>query len=241
VLLHRIRADGSTMEAFEDTPETAYWVFDQEGAAGREVICLRDRSINDPANENIAQPGWVIFPLEPGGGGDVPSIRIGMATDAQAENIFPGNTVASYTIVWSDSEKLITDTSVFDVTDSPGAGLYESILCKVAGTYRVWYHLRFNQDSTHTASEIQRGSVDVIHVTGSNVIVPGSSSSVETLHIDAVDMGTGLGALNAHAHGESLITVAANELLQVQFSFASGVRGLKATGESFGAQLVKRA
>lgn len=245
VLLHRIRADGSTMEAFEDTPEVGYWIFEQAGDDGNEVVCLRDRSINDPANPNIAQPGWVVFPLKPRTASDVPSICVGMGTSASAQNIFTTNGTSDF-LAWDDDDVEISDTSVFGTNYLVfGAGLFGAIECKVAGTYRAFYHLRTNADSTHTASQIQRAAAEIVLMnpgTFAETIAPRSTSVIESLHIDAIDMGTGLGAFNGQGDAETLVQVPAGHYLLVRFLFSTGnPRGLKVTGESFGAQLVKRA
>lgn len=68
VLLHRIRADGSQMEDFETEREVAYSIVTSDLADGAEVVCLRDRTINDPDHPEVAQPGWVV--IAAAGGGD---------------------------------------------------------------------------------------------------------------------------------------------------------------------------
>jgi hypothetical protein len=244
VLLHRIRADGSTMEAFEDLPEVGYWIFEQDGDTGNEVVCLRDRSINDPANPNIAQPGWVVFPLKPSTAGDVPSIYLGIGASAAAINELTTDGSSKY-INWSQSEEDNSDTSVFDHNFPNGVGIYRAIQCKVAGKYRVEYHIDTEADTTHNASQIVRASCEIVKVLGPTLadsIVPRSSRKVESLHIDNLDMPVGLGALNGGASVATQCDMAASDMFLVRLLLLSGEpRGIRVVGESFGAQLVKRA
>ncbi len=241
VLLHRIRADGSTMEAFEDIPEPGYWIFDQPGELGNEVVCLRDRSINDPANPNVAQPGWTVFPLQ-GGGGEDRSYTLAMGSAAIAENVFPGNTLATYIIKWNweNPAPVIVGSGAFSTYD-PDGDICLGITVTQSGYYRVFCEVRFEAETTNLTSEIQRGTLDIIKVASGGVqsIIEGTTDKVESLHINGADYPSTLGALNGRASCDSKVYLQANEAIAVQFAFNSGVRGLTAVGESFGAELLR--
>ncbi len=231
----RINTDTTDYEDEDDTPTTFYNI----GPAlddGEAVIANLDIFGKYSDGQKAI---WVVGGSE--GGADVPSIKVGMGAAAITENQW-STTSTTYDIAWTDDETVNTDTTVFEQAVSD-PGLYPRIRCKVAGTYRVWYHVNFNTISSHTASEIQRGSTFVAKTASDGsgtTTVPSTAAFVESLHIDADDMPVGLGAYNAHSHGEGLYTMAANECFKIQFTFSSGVRGLQGVGESFGAQLVKR-
>lgn len=244
VLLHRIRKEGSAMEPFGTKPEVAYWIFEEPGEAGNEVICLRDHSINDPAHPNNPVEGWTVFPLKPSGGGDVPSICLGMNTSTSGDNSLTTDGSSKF-LTWAEAESDNSDTSVFDFDLTTGAGKWQGIRCKVAGKYRCHYHIDTVADTTHTASQIVRASVQIVKVDGgtfAETIVPRSTMKLESLHIDGVDMPVGLGAYNGQTGCESQMDMGVNDFFVVRLLLSTGnPRGIKVIGESFGAQLVKRA
>lgn len=231
----RINTDTTDYENEDDTPTTFFNI----GPAlddGEAVIANLDIFGKYSDGQKAI---WIVGTSV--GGADVPSIRVGMNATAVAENRFV-TPATTYNVAWSADETLNTDTSVFEQIEGD-PGIYQRIKCKVAGTYRVWYHLFFVADSSHTASEIQRATAFATKTAsdGTGVTtVPTSTDVVESLHHDSDDQDVGIGVLNARACGESLYTLVANECFMIQVSFASGERGLQATGESFGAQLVKR-
>lgn len=224
----------------ETDETTVYNYSDTVFSVGDRVLCTLDRTAYQTlTGTSVIEPKNVWVVSDKAGGGDVPSFKVGIGTDALALNQFvtPSTT---YTVAWSDSKKVNTDTDVFALASLASPGVYQQIQLKVAGTYRVWYRIEFLADSTHTASEIQRG-VCQMNTSSGGAIIEDTASKVESLHIDAVDMGTGLGGYNARSHGETLyVAAAANHAIYVTFSFSSGTRGLRAPIGGFGAQLVKR-
>lgn len=230
---------------------TATTMWSQAGtdapSAGESITVYEWRNVSSMSTNDLGYATWCadlgrweVLMAEPRSA-DVPSIKVGINTEAAAENSF-STTSTTYDITWGDSETVNTDTSVFEQVESD-PGLYKRIRCKVAGTYRVWYHIYFNAVTSHTASEVQRGSSFIAKTASDGsgtVVVPSSFDVVESTHIDSDDMPPGLGAINAKGKGESLYEMAANECFKVQFTFSSGTRGVKCSGESFGAQLVKR-
>lgn len=231
----RVDTDVPNYSDLDDTPTTFYNV---GPALDEDDIVIANLDIWGKYSDG-SKAVWLVGGSE--AGADVPSIKVGMDTDAAAENSF-STTSTTYDITWSDSETVNTDTSVFEQVESD-PGLYKRIRCKVAGTYRVWYHIYFNAVTSHTASEVQRGTSFIAKTASDGsgtVVVPSSFDVVESTHIDSDDMPPGLGAINAKGKGESLYEMAANECFKVQFTFSSGTRGVKCSGESFGAQLVKR-
>jgi hypothetical protein len=232
----RINTDTTTYEDQDDTPTTFYNI----GPAlddGEPVVANLDIWGKYSDGQKAV---WIVGGSE--GGADVPSIFVGMNSAASTENDF--NTPSTtYGIRWSDDETVNSDTSVFGQTDLEVATVYRSILCKVAGTYRVWYNCAFDVTSTHTASEVQRARTYIIKKVGgvgAESELPGSSCTCDLLHIDSDDMPVGLGGPRAKSHGETLVVLAANDTLRVQFEYQSGDRGYTGAGESFGAQLIKR-
>lgn len=227
------RSDGSSIGSVEEEEYDILSLDTSTHAVGKTLLVYR---MQDLAGSQYAEPGWVI--PKQAATNDVPSFKVGLATDASSANTFT-TTSTTYTIEWSDSNKVNTDTSVFDLVSNTDPGLYQQIELKVAGTYRIWYRVEFIADSTHTASEIQRGTCQV-NTTAGGTVIEDTASKVESLHIDAVDMSVGLGAYNARASAETLYTAAANEGIYLTFSFSSGTRGLRMPIGAFGAQLVKR-
>jgi len=233
----RINTDTTDYEDEDDEPTTFYNI----GPAlddGEAVIANLDIFGKYSDGQKAI---WVVGGSE--GGADVPSIFVGMSSTASAENDF-GTTSTTYNILWSIDETVNSDTAVFGQTnDGSPANTYYDIQCKVAGTYRVWYNCAFDVTTTHTASEIQRARTYIISKVGgvgAQTELPGSSCTCDMLNIDSDDMPVGLGSPRAKSHGETLVTLAANDTLRMQFEYQSGDRGYTGVGESFGAQLVKR-
>lgn len=230
------QSDGSSIGSVEEEEYDILSLDTSTHVAGKTVLVYR---MQDLAGDQYAEPGWVI--PKSSSGADVPSINVGMNGTAAAENSFT-TTSTTYTVKWSDDETINTDTAVFGQTNGE-TGVYSDILCKVAGTYRVWYHCAFDVTSTHTASEIQRartyGTKRLAGV-GTTSEIARSACTADMLSIDADDMPVGLGTVRVHASGDFLVTLAANDSVYIAFEFSSGNRGYDCVGESFGAQLVKR-
>lgn len=232
----RIDTDATTYVDQDDTPTTFYNI----GPAlddGEPVVANLDIWGKYSDGQKAV---WIVGGSE--GGADVPSIKVGMGAAAISGNNF-ATTSFTYNIGWTNDETVNTDTSVFEQTGEDDPGVWYRIRCKVAGTYRVWYHTFFESLSTNTASEIQRGTTFVVKTASDGsgaTTVPSSADAVELLHHDSDDQPVGIGTLNGKGKGESLYTMAANECFMMQFSFSSGTRGVTCGGEAWGVQLVKR-
>lgn len=231
------RSDGSSIGSVEDEEYDILSLDTSTHAVGKTLLVYR---MQDLAGDQYAEPGWVI--PKQAATNDVPSIDVGMNGTASAENSF-ATASTTYDIAWSADETVNSDTDVFGQTNQDPVGVYTDILCKVAGTYRVFYHCEFTATTTHTASQIQRARTYVVSKAGgvgADTEISRSSCTADMLSIDADDMDVGLGSMRVHASGETLVELDANDTVRVKFEYQSGDRGYDCVGESFGAQLVKR-
>lgn len=138
VLLHRIRADGSQMEDFETEPEVAYSIVTSDLADGAEVVCLRDRTINDPDHPEVAQPGWVVLAAAGGGSPFLHEpCELCMSTPHTV------TTDALQTLKFTSAKNLNTD--YYTVLDSGGAPLTEpdTIVLLKQGWYELGYSIEW--------------------------------------------------------------------------------------------------
>lgn len=192
VLLHRLRADGTAMEAFETDPEVGYWILDQAGDDGQEVLCLRDRSINDPANPNIAQPGWIAYPAIAASGWREKPIEL---YDVNQASITTDDVTA---LKWDFARNW--DTAAYLATSTAGGAPAEWITLQKRGLYRIGFNLQFTTAGTSGAGD-GWGSTDLVFILGRAFITAdsggGDAEVVNTSAYLSLTYNHEIGAFNA--------------------------------------------
>lgn len=163
-----------------------------------------------------------------------------VAMDASTASGTTAWTNSTYTVSWTDGEEVTTDDTVVDKVASSN-----QLQLKVAGYYRISYHLTASAGGTDTNSTVESATVAVYNASLAANVAKSVSVLNKVYKIEGTVSGTPsliIGTAYFHASGETLQHFAASTELELRVTATALTAGFKpvAEGCSFCATLVKR-